>query len=583
MPENKNLESKKTVKYKIHGMHCSSCEVLIERKWKNIDGVHNVCVYQARGYAEVSGANIPEISQLNNAIKEHGYKVAYWNDHDTSKNATHNTKRDYFEIGAIFLVILGVYLLFRQFNFLPDLGISDNMGIGIIFAIGLIAAFSTCMAVTGGLLLAVAAKYNESNPHISGYKKFRPHVYFNIGRMVSYTVLGGILGAVGSIFTLSPASTGLLSIAASVIMVLLGIQLLKLFPRLGRFQPKMPKFIQHKIHDLSASQKPYAPFLLGAFTFFLPCGFTQGLQLYVLSRGDMMTGAVTMFVFSLGTLPALLALSAISSFAKGKFQRYFLKFAGVLVLLLGLWNIQNGLNLIGVSVSFAGEKTVDSNTQVIDPNVKIENGRQIVEMKVDYIDYVPYHFTVYKDIPVEWRIDGKGATGCTQVITVPKLGITEYLPRDGVKIITFTPRETGEIKFSCSMGMTDSRARFTVIENPNQNLKDSLPSSAPAPSIACNPDITDCLSAQKLNMEISRERGFYPNIFSVKKNIPVELEIDTKVPMGGCMGVLVIPQYKVAHRLVLGKSTLKFTPTRDGIIPFTCSMGSKLGEFNVSS
>ncbi len=89
----------------------------------------------------------------------------------------------------------------------------------------------------------------------------------------------------------------------------------------------MPKFLAHRIYDqTNGAYKPWAPFVLGAGTFFLPCGFTQALQFYVLAQGSAVTGATTMLVFALGTLPMLLAVGAVSSFSKGNFHSLFLKF-----------------------------------------------------------------------------------------------------------------------------------------------------------------------------------------------------------------------------------------------------------------
>lgn len=577
--DEKNL---KKIKYKIHGMHCSACEVLIERKFKNIDGIKKVVVNEASGCAEVFCTDTPSLDALEDSVKKHGYRVTHWSDKkEFAELRQNNTQRDYFEIGALFLILLGLYLIFRQWDIIPkNIGISDNMGFGVVFLIGLVAAVSSCIAVTGGLLLAVAARYNEKYPEVSQFQKFKPHLYFNGGRILSYTVFGALIGQVGSFMTFSSRATGILSLAASLVMIILGFQILKLFPRIGKFQLKMPRKLAHKIHDLSASNHPLSPFLLGAGTFFLPCGFTQGLQLYVLSQGDWFTGAITMLVFSLGTLPALLSLSIISSFAKGKFQKYFLKTAGIIVIMLGIFNIRNGLNLAGITLGPSSQTSARASINSADPNVEIKDGKQIVKMKVDYIDYIPLQFTVYKGMPVEWQIDGRGAVGCTQVITVPRLGITEYLPRNAIKTISFTPENTGEIKFSCSMGMTDPRAKFIVVENPLENNETgTLRERQTTPQ--CNPEISNCITSQRLFMEISRERGFYPRNFTVKKGVPVELEIDTQIPLGGCMGVMVIPQYNVAHRLALGKSTVKFTPQETGQLPFTCSMGAKLGEFLV--
>src|SRR5260370_18363897 len=124
--------------------------------------------------------------------------------------------------------------------------------------------------------------------------------------------------------------------------------MVKFSPPLKLLAPTMPKFIAHRIHDLSEKEAKGGAFVLGASTFFLPCGFTQALNRYVLDKGSFITGALIMLAFSLGTLPALVSLSALSGFAKGSFQKYFLKFAGVAVVLLGLFNIQTGLTLTAV-------------------------------------------------------------------------------------------------------------------------------------------------------------------------------------------------------------------------------------------
>jgi sulfite exporter TauE/SafE len=334
------------------------------------------------------------------------------------------------------------------------------------------------------LLLAVAAKYNEMHPNLTGWQRFKPNIHFNIGRIASYTVLGGVIGAFGSVLTLSPQFNGLLTIIASAVMILLGFQLLKIFPWLNRFQPKMPKFIGHKIHDSADKEHWTAPFLLGAGTFFLPCGFTVALQLYVLSKGSVMTGALTMLVFSLGTLPSLISLGALTSYIRGEFQKDFMKFVGVVIILLGIFNMANGLSLSGVNldlfpstqaVSSQMESDIDTsginpfiaqylkNTRAPPQKVEIVNGKQIAKMKIVDLNYLPSKFIVAQGIPVEWQIDASEAAGCAQVIAVPKLGIFKYLSPNKINTIEFTPKNTEKIYFLCTMGMTSPGASFNVV------------------------------------------------------------------------------------------------------------------------
>lgn len=461
----------KHIRIHIDGMHCGSCEVLIEQAWKKLPGVRSVEVNSASGYADMETVQTPTLHTLNGPIKEHGYNAHYITEVASAKpvhqkqSTTTSTEvqvKDRKRILGILALIIGVLWLARRFGWLPDVGVTESMSYGFIFLIGLVASMSTCLATTGGLLVAVTTRFAEAHPELQGYQRFRSHLYFNIGRILSYTVLGGLVGAIGSAITLSPAVTGIITVVASAVMVLLGFQMLSIFPSLRRFQPKMPKALAHKIHDLGASNKKSTPLLLGALTFFLPCGFTQALQLYALSSGDMMSGALTMFFFALGTVPALVSLGAISSFSRGKFHLYFTQIVGVLVMIVGLVTIRNGFVLIGVgsSSSTSSGTTV---TALTDQNVQMVSGAQVINMKIDYIDYIPHTFTVKKGVPVEWKVDATDAYGCMRSLLVPGLKINTYLGT-GKKVIKFTPNKTGTFKFSCSMGMGTYGAAITVVE-----------------------------------------------------------------------------------------------------------------------
>src|SRR3989338_921467 len=189
-----------------------------------------------------------------------------------------------------------------------------------------------------------------------------PHIYFNVGRILSYTFLGGAIGLLGGVFTLSPRASGVIAIIASILMIIIGLQLLHIFPFLDKLRIKMPKFVGHRLYDASHNSETKTSktktMLFGASTFFLPCGFTQALQLYVLSQGDFWTGAFTMLAFSLGTLPSLLGVGALSSLSKGSFKRYFMTFSAVLVIALGVFNVPNGFALMGAGGTVAVDPSV---------------------------------------------------------------------------------------------------------------------------------------------------------------------------------------------------------------------------------
>src|SRR5262249_25875395 len=153
-----------------------------------------------------------------------------------------------------------------------------------------------------------------------------------------------------------------------------------------------------------------------------------GLQLYALAKGSAAIGALTMLAFSLGTLPALLSLSALSSFAAGGFQRYFLKFAGVAVVLLGVLNIQSGLTL--ASTTQSGSQNSGSVQRPSEARVAaapIVDGKQIAEMRIVGYSYEPHQFTVVQGMPVEWRIDARHAAGCGRIMIAPRAGVRRLM------------------------------------------------------------------------------------------------------------------------------------------------------------
>jgi sulfite exporter TauE/SafE/copper chaperone CopZ len=463
----------KMLQLKVGGMHCANCEVLIERRFKKIAGVRRVKVDHVTGRAAINCYGDLDMAALQGAIADDGYTVSRLHEENKSPSGSWsatNTDRDYVEIVAAFFILAGVYIGLAQFDLLPqNLGLPNEISYGLAFLIGIVASISSCIAVTGGLLVAIAAKYNEATAGLSPAQRFRPHLFFNAGRVVSYTLLGGAIGALGSTFTMSPEASGMLMILASGIMIVLGLQMLNLFPWLKRLQPRMPKFLAHRIHDLTEKEVKGGAFILGASTFFLPCGFTQALQLYVLAKGSFTVGALTMLAFALGTLPGLLSLSMMSSFATGTFQRYFLKLAGAAVVLLGIFNIESGLTLAGVATGTSATAPVDTQqaSQAALQPVPIVDGKQIVDMRIIGYSYQPNRFVVVQGVPVEWRIDARVAAGCGHIIIVPRIGVRRFLPSNEPAVISFTPQAVGEIGFNCAMGMMTRGSKINVIQNPN--------------------------------------------------------------------------------------------------------------------
>lgn len=440
----------------IKGMHCSACEILTEEKLAAVPGVSSAKSDHACGLAtiEYNGAE-PSLVQLKQAVKEAGYE--YGDDKELSSDEKTN---NYYEFAQALIIFLVLYFILKITGLteLVNMKTDSVMGPSIVLLIGLVAGFSSCMALVGGLVLSVTARYAQAHKDLKARERFVPHVYFNIGRVLGYAVLGGLLGATGSAVHLSTGLSGWLIVIIALVMAGLGLKLIGLFPVFNRFELALPKSVLGWFGVRERSEERYSTkktMLLGALTFFVPCGFTQAMQLYALGSGSAMTGAVTMGLFALGTAPGLLGLGGLVSIVKGKWSSVFFRLAGIAVLAFALFNLRNGWNLVGAS-GFA--LSSGSGVQVEESANKEE---QIIKMVQTSRGYSPKNFTVEAGRPVKWVIDSQNANSCAASIVAPKIKVNMQL-KAGENVIRFTPTETGAINFTCSMGMY--RGVINVVE-----------------------------------------------------------------------------------------------------------------------
>lgn len=461
----------KILKMQLTGTTCRSCEITIEREWLKVKGVEKVDVDAVRGVARiVCGDCIPNFDELQSAIADHGYTVqGVLNATKPTGARTHGVRRpSFWQLVGLFALVLFLGTIFSRLGFLrPNVALGAATSVGAVFLLGLVAASSSCIAVSGGLLLSSAAKFNERYASRTPLARMRPVALFVVGRIVAYTILGALIGTIGNALTPSPLVTGLLTAIAALAMLVMGLDMLHLAPAWFKLLiPRLPKRFSHAAINVEKKDHPSVPFLLGGATFFLPCGFTTALQLYVLTTGSALTGASLLGAFALGTAPALLALGWASSALKGTFGRFFFQLSGALVVMLGLWNMQNAFTIAGFPISARGlthlfvSKSEAGNIR--DPNVIFNGREQTVRMTVNGYGYAPDHFTLRQNVPTRWIIDTQNNSGCLSVLQVPRLGIRKLL-QVGNNTIEFTPTVAGTIPFSCSMGMF--RGEINVVPN----------------------------------------------------------------------------------------------------------------------
>lgn len=331
----------KTYTFHIHGMHCNSCVILTESKIAELPNVEkaksslkNHSIEVTGDFGNMSEAEIAE--QLTVPIKSHGYTVSI------EKQVVEKSWSDFKIAVPIAVGFAVLFILLQKLGIVHLIG-GGNVTYGTAFVVGIIASLSTCMAVVGGLVLSMSATFAKEGD------KVKPQIMFHTGRIVSFFILGGVIGAIGSAFTLGTTGTFILGVLVALVMLILGINLLDVFPWAKQLQPSMPKFISKRAHGISSLNHTLTPLLVGIATFFLPCGFTQSMQLYTLTTGSFLKGGLTMLSFALGTLPVL-ALISFSSFSiqNSKKSGIFFKSAGLIVILFALFNLINSLVIIGL-------------------------------------------------------------------------------------------------------------------------------------------------------------------------------------------------------------------------------------------
>lgn len=457
-----------TITWRVTGMHCASCERTIEQELLSVPGVAQAEVSLAQGRAgiEFEIENEPDVSGAFERLKKLGYRfnretpstmqdVSQRHEADPDAcslptNAPIKTRilRALIALGItafVFFIILNPLL-----KSIPEINASAS--VIALFGFGVVASLSTCLASTGGYLLAFSSK----NP-----SKSRTAL-IHAGRLATFALGGAVLGALGQgLPTLGGGFYGSLALILGIGFFFAALNLLNLSPSLGKFGIRLPKSISRFADKAASSEHPFAPLLVGASTFILPCGFTQTVQALALASGDPIRGMFMMLFFALGTLPVLGGLTAFGSLATLKHQAVRLAIGSIL-LFFAVGQIDGGLTLLGSPVTpkslLSGFSS--STPSVETPAANAAEGEQIIRMEVNSYGYEPERLTVKAGIPVKWEIDGRGIGGCTRDIVIPSLKIQKTLVK-GTNLITFTPKKAGTIPFSCGMGMV--RGSITVI------------------------------------------------------------------------------------------------------------------------
>lgn len=425
----------------VAGMSCDSCETLLESTIEKAFPGVTARANSARGIIHLEGTVIPDAASLQSAIGTGKYRVA-----------SPEERPSLLVVCAAFATAGVAGLLLGRIDAVSRLmNIGDATSFGGAVALGLFAGSSACMAVAGGIMLAVLGR----RPKEKGKTRILPVGSFVVGRVASYAVFGALIGTVGAAIQPPAWATGALIFVAAVIMIVSGLNMLGIAPRwLRSLIPRLPHAFRKRADE--AARGSSAPFLAGAATFFVPCGFTQALQFYALSSGSASLGGSILGGFALGTAPALFIVGWAARSFKGKKAQLFMRFAGAAVVLLGLGNIPNAAAVAGYpldSHTWFRTNTVSASAAK-EPLPPLSNGVQVIRMTAgaDGAGYSPDRFVVRAGIPVEWHVAQHAVAGCLSSLVSRPLNVQVALVK-GENIVRFTAPEPGTYGFSCGMGM----------------------------------------------------------------------------------------------------------------------------------
>lgn len=443
--------SVKKMKIKVYDMTCTSCEKTIERKLEKLIGVLNVKANYSEQFVEVEfNLDLCTLNELKKSINNAGYSTE---------------KFGSFNLTGIFIIAAAVIILGNSTSGIDMSSMLNGATYFVLFIVGILTSIH-CVGMCGGIMLSQSLLQENKNK----LETIKPALFYNLGRVTSYTILGGIVGALGSILSLSLKTQSALQIFAGVFMVIMGLNMAG-FSVFRKLQIKLPWSF------CNVKDKPKGPFVVGILNGLMPCGPLQTMQLYALGTGSAVKGALSMFIFAIGTVPLMLTFGAISGLLSKGYSKKILKFSGILVVVLGIIMGRRGLALAGVNLptigSFMSQSAVGSSgANIIKATLK--DGVQVINMTADGSGYTPNAFYVQKNIPVKFIIDGKQITSCNNEIVVPSLDIRKKL-KSGENIIEFTPKDE-DISFSCWMGMIRGVIKVT------DNL-DSVDTSKADPSL----------------------------------------------------------------------------------------------------
>jgi uncharacterized protein len=351
----------------------------------------------------------------------------------------------------------------------------------VAFVTGLTTGGLSCLAVQGGLLAGTLAhqieedytqqivqkkqaKKNKSQASVRSNPAL-PILLFLGAKIAAYTLLGALLGLLGSYLSLSPTTRAILMIAIGVFMVGNALRMFNVHPIFRYFSFEPPKFITRYIRRTAKGTDALTPLFLGALTVFIPCGVTQAMMAVALGTGSAVMGAALMFAFTLGTSPVFFVIAYLTTELGSRMEKYFMRFVAAVVLVLGLVTVNGGLNILGSPLSFQnmtrnlGPSAETSVSQTGSANPVAANGELLLQVEND--GYFPQTLKAPAGQNLTLNLVTNKTYSCSRDFVIPALNFYQLLPDTGNVQVSIPAQPKGsKLYFTCSMGMYTGQILF---------------------------------------------------------------------------------------------------------------------------
>lgn len=598
-----------TKRLHIGGMTCINCQTKITRTLAQTAGIQAVTVRYDTGLAEVTfdPARITQ-GEIAAIIEALGYQVL-------PETGTVDLSR----LVCLLVIIVALFALLQQFGILnllvPSQLADTNLGYGMLFLVGLITSVH-CIAMCGGINLSQCIPRGDPAPERK-LDTFLPSLLYNLGRVISYTVIGFLLGLVGLLLGggsgagIPTLLQGILKLLAGAIMVIMGVNLLGLFPWLRKLQLRLPPALAGKVGQRQAASR--RPLVVGLCNGLMPCGPLQSVQIVALATGSPFAGALSMFLFSLGTVPLMLGLGSLVSALGRRFARGVMQVGGLLVVVLGLAMLSQGgslsglllpnqlfvlvvaLCILGVLASIPWSRSLyralsltaavvlflggglafhqvtqtTSTPPAAAGEVALVDGVQVVYSTLTPGKYP--NITVQAGIPVKWVIDAPEGSinGCNYKMLLSEYGITHEFTQ-GENVIEFTPETPGTVQYTCWMGMIHGNIFVvdgdeTTASSGQTAAEAEVPVPAgyqiPSQDLAIAQPATDeeGQAIQTVTIDLTDE-GFHQAVIVVAADLPVSWTINNTLSDAQEGTELLAPDYATKLTLGPGENLLALYP-----------------------